>query len=704
MPRLYPLERTRNIGIIAHIDAGKTTVTERVLFYTGISHKIGEVHEGAAVMDWMEQERERGITITAATTTCFWTHTLKKESDKNKESEHRINIIDTPGHVDFTVEVERSLRVLDGAVMVFDAVEGVESQSETVWRQADKYHVPRIAFINKLDRTGADFEGSLASIEKKLTDNAVPLQLPIGLEKEFEGIIDLLELKAYYFDGVNGEKIRKEEIPANMKEQVLLRREKIVEKIVDQDEHFMEQYLEGKEISVDELKMVLRKATIAGKLVPVLTGAALRNKGIQLILDAVLDYLPSPLDVPPVLAIKVKDNSEIVVETKDDIPFAALAFKLADDPFVGSLTYIRVYAGTLQAGSYVLNTTTDNKERVGRLVQMHANKREDINEVYAGDIAAVVGLKNTTTGDTLCDPANPLVLEKIIFPEPVISVKVEPASKADQEKLSLALHRLSLEDPTFRVRSDQETGDTLISGMGEVHLEVIVDRLLREFKVSANVGQPRVAYKETIVKEAEAHGQYIRQSGGRGQYGDVKVKVEPLERGKGFEFVNAIRGGIIPQEYIPAVKKGVEEALGKGVVAGYPVVDVKVTLFDGSYHEVDSSEAAFKIAGSIAFQEGAKKAGPIVLEPIMRFEVTVPEEYFGDITGDLNSRRAQIKDVENKEKVKIVHGSVPLASMFGYATKLRSLTQGRGFYYMEPDHYEKVPDSIVAQIVGATGK
>ena len=704
MPRLYPLERTRNIGIIAHIDAGKTTVTERVLFYTGISHKIGEVHEGAAVMDWMEQERERGITITAATTTCFWTHTLKKESDKNKESEHRINIIDTPGHVDFTVEVERSLRVLDGAVMVFDAVEGVESQSETVWRQADKYHVPRIAFINKLDRTGADFEGSLASIEKKLTDNAVPLQLPIGLEKEFEGIIDLLELKAYYFDGVNGEKIRKEEIPANMKEQVLLRREKIVEKIVDQDEHFMEQYLEGKEISVDELKMVLRKATIAGKLVPVLTGAALRNKGIQLILDAVLDYLPSPLDVPPVLAIKVKDNSEIVVETKDDIPFAALAFKLADDPFVGSLTYIRVYAGTLQAGSYVLNTTTDNKERVGRLVQMHANKREDINEVYAGDIAAVVGLKNTTTGDTLCDPANPLVLEKIIFPEPVISVKVEPASKADQEKLSLALHRLSLEDPTFRVRSDQETGDTLISGMGEVHLEVIVDRLLREFKVSANVGQPRVAYKETIVKEAEAHGQYIRQSGGRGQYGDVKVKVEPLERGKGFEFVNAIRGGIIPQEYIPAVKKGVEEALGKGVVAGYPVVDVKVTLFDGSYHEVDSSEAAFKIAGSIAFQEGAKKAGPIVLEPIMRFEVTVPEEYFGDITGDLNSRRAQIKDVENKEKVKIVHGSVPLASMFGYATKLRSLTQGRGFYYMEPDHYEKVPDNIVAQIVGATGK
>ncbi len=704
MPRLYPLERTRNIGIIAHIDAGKTTVTERVLFYTGISHKIGEVHEGAAVMDWMEQERERGITITAATTTCFWTHTSKKELDKNKESEHRINIIDTPGHVDFTVEVERSLRVLDGAVMVFDAVEGVESQSETVWRQADKYHVPRIAFINKLDRTGADFEGSLTSIEKKLTDNAVPLQLPIGLEKEFEGVVDLLELKAYYFDGDNGEKIRKEEIPSNMKEQVLARRAKVVEKIVEQDEHKMEQYLEGKEISVDELKMVLRRATIAGKLVPVLTGAALRNKGIQLILDAVLDFLPSPLDVPPVFAIKVKDNSEIVVETKDDIPFAALAFKLADDPFVGSLTYIRVYAGTLHAGTYILNTTTENKERVGRLVQMHANKREDINEVYAGDIAAVVGLKNTTTGDTLCDPANPLVLEKIVFPEPVISVKVEPASKADQEKLSLALHRLSLEDPTFRVRSDQETGDTLISGMGEVHLEVIVDRLLREFKVSANVGQPRVAYKETIMKEAEAHGQYIRQSGGRGQYGDVEVKVEPLERGKGFEFVNAIRGGIIPQEYIPAVRKGVEEALGKGVVAGYPVVDVKVTLFDGSYHEVDSSEAAFKIAGSIAFQEGAKKASPIVLEPIMRFEVTVPEEYFGDITGDLNSRRAQIKDVENKEKVKIVHGSVPLASMFGYATKLRSLTQGRGFYYMEPDHYEKVPDNIVAQIVGAVAK
>lgn len=704
MPRSHPLERIRNIGIIAHIDAGKTTVTERILFYTGISHKIGEVHEGQAIMDWMEQERERGITITAATTTCFWTPTHARantqQQTSNKANEYRINIIDTPGHVDFTVEVERSLRVLDGAVIVFDGVEGVESQSETVWRQADKYHVPRVAFINKLDRTGADFEGSLASIEKKLTDHAVPLYIPMGLEREFEGVIGLLEFKAYYFDGEHGERVRVQEVPDAWKEKALAWRKKSIEKIVEHDEALFEHYLGGKEIALEELKRVLREATIHAALIPVLTGAALRNKGIQLILDAVVDYLPSPLDIPSAKAIHPKTNEEIIVDTDDTSPFTALAFKLADDPFVGSLTYIRVYAGVLEAGSYVLNTTTGNKERVGRILRMHANKREDVNEIYAGDIAAVVGVKNTTTGDTLCDPSHPLILESIEFPEPVISVKVEPASKADQEKLSLALHRLSLEDPTFRVRGDQETGDTLISGMGEVHLEVIVDRLLREFKVTANVGKPRVAYKETITKEAEARGQYIKQSGGRGQYGDVEMKVEPMGRGEGFEFVDAIRGGIIPQEYIPAIKKGVEEALAKGILGGYPVVDVKATIFDGSYHEVDSSEAAFKIAGSMAFQQGAKRAGPILLEPIMRFEVTVPEEYFGDITGDLNARRAQIKDVETKEKVKVVHGLVPLATMFGYATHLRSLTQGRGFYYMEPHHYEKVPDSIAQQIIG----
>lgn len=702
MPRQYSLEKTRNIGIIAHIDAGKTTTTERVLFYTGISHKIGEVHEGQAIMDWMVQERERGITITAATTTCFWIPTYLRDADKpgEKAHEYRINIIDTPGHVDFTVEVERSLRVLDGAVVVLDAVEGVEAQSETVWHQADKYKVPRVVFVNKLDRTGASFERSVQSIHKKLTNAAIVMQLPIGSEKDFEGVIDLLTMKAYYFDGEHGEKIRIEEIPAAMKQEAEKARHKLVEEIVGEDEKAMEQYLEGKEPSVDTLKAILRKGTIKGTLIPVFTGASLRNKGVQLILDSVIDYLPSPLDIPATKGIDLKNDQELTLETRDDGPFVSLAFKIADDPFVGSLTYIRVYSGTLNAGSYVLNTTSGAKERVGRLVRLHANKREDITEVYSGDIAAIVGLKNTTTGDTLCDPERPIMLERITFPEPVISVKVEPKTKNDQEKLSTSLHRLALEDPTFRMSVDQETGDTLIAGMGEVHLEVIVDRLLREFKVDANVGKPRVAYKETITKEADAHGQYIRQSGGRGQYGDVKIKIEPLEPGKGFEFVNAIRGGIIPQEYIPAVKKGVQEALDKGVIAGYPVVDVKVTLYDGSYHEVDSSEAAFKIAGSIAFQDGAKKAGPILLEPIMRVEVTIPEEFFGDITGDLNSRRAQIQDVENHEKVKVIHALAPLAQMFGYATQLRSLTQGRGFYYMEPHHYEKVPESIVQQIVG----
>ncbi len=708
MPAQYPLEKTRNIGIIAHIDAGKTTTTERVLFYTGISHKIGEVHEGQAIMDWMEQEKERGITITAATTTCFWVSTREKakakegrEEELKKEYEHRINIIDTPGHVDFTVEVERSLRVLDGAVVILDAVEGVEAQSETVWHQADKYHVPRIVFINKLDRIGASFVDSVSSIRKKLTDKVVVMQIPIGLEKDLSGVIDLLEEKAYYFDGEHGEKVRSEDVPAEYKEALKKARHEMVEKIVEHEEKAMEEYLEGKKINIDRLRIILRSATVKGELIPIFSGASLRNKGVQLILDAVIDYLPSPLDVPSAKAIKSKTGEELMLKPESDGIFAALAFKIADDPFVGSLTYIRVYSGVLNAGSYVLNTTTGNKERIGRIVRVHANKREDITEVYAGDIAAIVGLKKTTTGDTLCDPATPLVLERIIFPDPVISVRVEPKSKADQEKLSLSLHRLALEDPTFRMSIDQETGDTIISGMGEVHLEVIVDRLLREFKVGASVGRPRVAYRETITKEAEAQGQYIRQSGGRGQYGDVTIKVEPNEKGKGFEFINGIRGGIIPQEFIPAVKKGVQEAVDKGVVGGYSLVDLKVTLFDGSYHDVDSSEAAFKIAGSIALQSAAKKAGPILLEPIMRLEVTVPEEFFGDITGDLNSRRAQIADVEQREKVKVIHGTAPLAEMFGYATQLRSLTQGRGFYYMELDHYAKVPENIVQTIVGA---
>lgn len=711
MPVQYPLEKTRNIGIIAHIDAGKTTTTERILFYTGISHKIGEVHEGQAIMDWMEQEKERGITITAATTTCFWVSTRQKakaeegkEAQLKKEYEHRINIIDTPGHVDFTVEVERSLRVLDGAVVILDAVEGVEAQSETVWRQADKYHVPRIVFINKLDRIGASFNDSVSSIQKKLTSNVVIMQIPMGLEKDFSGVIDLLEEKAYYFDGEHGEKVRSEDIPAEYQGAVRDARHDMVEKIVEHEEEAMEEYLEGKEITPTRLREILRSATVKGELVAIFTGASLRNKGVQLILDAVIDYLPSPLDVPLVKAMNSKTGEEAALKPESDGVFAALAFKIADDPFVGSLTYIRVYSGVLKAGSYVLNTTTGNKERIGRIVRVHANKREDITEVWAGDIAAIVGLKNTTTGDTLCDPATPLVLERITFPDPVISVRVEPKSKADQEKLSLSLHRLALEDPTFRMSIDHETGDTIISGMGEVHLEVIVDRLLREFKVGASVGRPRVAYRETITKEAEAQGRYIRQSGGRGQYGDVTIKLEPNEKGKGFEFINAIRGGIIPQEFIPAVKKGVQEAVDKGIVAGYPLVDLKVTLFDGSYHEVDSSEAAFKIAGSIALQSGAKKAGPILLEPIMRLEVTVPEEFFGDVTGDLNSRRAQITDVEQREKVKIIHGTAPLAEMFGYATQIRSLTQGRGFYYMEPHHYEKVPESIVQEIIGVSEK
>ncbi|TSC96690.1 MAG: elongation factor G [Parcubacteria group bacterium Athens1014_26] len=616
--RTYPLDKVRDIGIIAHIDAGKTTTSERVLFYTGISHKIGEVHEGEAVMDWMEQERERGLTITSAATTCFWTPTY---NHGDKKFEHRINLIDTPGHIDFTVEVKRSLRVLDGAVVVFDGVSGVEPQSETNWRYADEYNVPRICFINKLDRLGASFNDSLKSIREKLNPNAIAIQIPIGLESAFEGIIDLIRMKAYRFEGEHGEKVIESEIPENMKTEAGKFRHELIEKIVENDDVLMASYLEGKEPPIEDLKRVLRVATIKGKLTPVLAGSSLKNKGVQLMLDAVVDYLPSPMDMPPVKGIDIKNGGTLERTANDDEPFAALAFKIAADPFVGSLTYFRLYSGVLKRGSYILNATKDFKERVGRMVRMHANQREEIDEIYAGDIGAIVGLKNTTTGDTLCDPENPIILEKIIFPQPVISIKIEPKTKADQEKMGIALHRLGEEDPTFRVSGDAETGETIISGMGELHLEVLVERMKREFGVFSNVGRPQVAYRETIRKEAEAEGKYIRQSGGRGQYGHVRIKVEPQEGGKGFEFVNAIKGGIIPQEFIPAVEKGVREALDKGVVAGFPVTDVCVTLYDGSYHEVDSSESAFKIAASMAFQEAAKRANPVLLEPIMKIQV-----------------------------------------------------------------------------------
>ncbi len=683
--REYQLKDTRNIGIIAHIDAGKTTFTERILFYTGISHKIGEVHEGEAIMDWMEQERERGITITSAATTCFW-------------QKNRINIIDTPGHVDFTVEVERSLRVLDGAVVLFDGVAGVEAQSETVWRQADKYNVPRMCFINKLDRMGASFEKSVASIRDRLTDNIVLMQWPIGVEKDFVGVIDLMDEKAVYFEGDHGETIKRENIPEDLKDKAKALRNKMIERIVEEDEKLMESYLEGNVLSKEELKQALRKAVIAGKVIPIFTGTALQNKGVQLILDAVVDYLPSPIDVPSIKGVDPKSGKEIIREASDEEPFAALAYKIADDPFIGTLTYIRIYSGLLKAGSYALNTTTGEKERISRLVRMHSNKREEIQEVCAGDIAAVIGLKKTTTGDTLCDIEKPIILENIIFPEPVISIKVEPKTKTDQEKLSMSLHRLAMEDPTFKMKVDHETGDTILSGMGELHLEIIVDRLFREFKVSATIGKPQVAYRETITKEAEARGQYIKQSGGRGQYGDVELKVEPQDSGQGFKFVNAIKSGTIPQEFIPAVEKGVREAIDKGVIAGYQMVDVKVTVFDGSYHDVDSSEAAFKIAASMAFQEAAKKAGPVLLEPIMRLEVNVPEKYFGDVTGDLNSKRAQINEVEDREKIKVIQTQAPLSGMFGYATQLRSLTQGRGSFSMEFLKYERVPANIAEEI------
>jgi len=689
----YPIEKVRNIGIIAHIDAGKTTVSERVLFYTGISHKIGEVHEGAAIMDWMEQERERGITITAAATTTFWTptHLLSDE--------HRINIIDTPGHIDFTAEVQRSLRVLDGAVVVFDGVAGVEPQSETVWRQADKYGVPRLCFINKLDRMGASFEKSLQSIRERLTLNAVPVNLPIGLEEKFEGIIDLIEEKIIHFLGEHGEKAEFSEIPENLKEEAKKGRKYLIEKVVETDDKLMEEYLEGAEISKGEIRQAMRKAVIANKLVPVFCGSALKNKGIQMVLDGVVDYLPSPIDLPPTKGIIPRTDKETTRRPDENEPFAALAFKVATDPYVGSLTYFRVYSGKLAKGSYVLNSTKDSKERIGRILLMHANEREEIDEIKAGEIGAAVGLKNTTTGDTLSDEEHPIILERIVFPEPVISQKIEPKTKADQEKMGLALRRLSEEDPTFRIKTDFETGETIISGMGELHLEIIVERMKREFKVGANVGRPQVAYKETIKKIAEAEGKYIRQSGGRGQYGHVWLRVEPAERGSGFEFINEIKGGVIPQEFIPAAEKGVIEAMGKGVKAGHPMVDMKVALYDGSYHEVDSSEAAFKIAASMALQEASKRATVVLLEPIMKVEVVVPEQFFGDITGDLNSKRGKIEQMSERAMMKVVDAKVPLSEMFGYATKLRSMSQGRASYTMEFDHYEEVPANVAELII-----
>jgi elongation factor G len=696
--REYPIEKTRDIGIIAHIDAGKTTVSERILYYTGVSHKIGEVHEGEAIMDWMDQERERGITITSAATTCFWTQTYKTPEERAKK-EYRINLIDTPGHIDFTVEVQRSLRVLDGAVVVFDGVAGVEPQSETVWHQADKFKVPRICFINKLDRMGASFIKSLDSIKERLNPNAIPVQLNIGTEQDFTGVIDLLQMKAYAFSGEKGESFNEIEIPENLVAEAEKMHHELIEKIVENDEGLMNRYLEGEEIGIDDLRKNLRKATIEGKIIPVFCGSALRNKGVQFLLDGIVDYLPSPLDLPPVKGFDPKTGEEIERKASDDEPFTALAFKVATDPFVGSLTYFRVYSGTLTRGSYVYNASKNQKERAGRIVRMHSNHREEVEEIFAGDIAALVGLKSTTTGDTLCDENHPIILEKIEFPEPVISMRIEPKTKADQEKMGVALRKLAEEDPTFQIHSDQETGETIISGMGELHLDVLVDRMRREFKVEVNTGRPQVAYKETIKGMAEAEGKYIRQSGGRGQYGHVWLRVEPLERGKHFDFVNQIRSGAIPQEFIPAVEKGVKEAVQKGVIAGYPLEDISITLYDGSFHEVDSSEFAFKIAASMALQEAVKNANPIILEPIMKVQVIAPAKFLGDVTGDLNSRRARIEQISDRLDTKVIDAKVPLAEMFGYVTNLRSLTEGRGFITMEFDHYEEVPRHIAEQII-----
>jgi elongation factor G len=672
---------------MAHIDAGKTTTTERILYYTGVTYKMGEVDEGTAVMDWMVQEQERGITITSAATTCFW-------------EDHRINIIDTPGHVDFTIEVERSLRVLDGAVALFDSVAGVEPQSETVWRQADKYGVPRIAFMNKMDRVGADFFMSVDSMIERLGARPVPLQIPIGAENEFRGHIDLVRMKAIYFDDETlGAKYVEGDIPDRIMPMAREYREKMIEALADVDDNIMDKFLKGEEVLVEEIKAAIRKGTAQLKLTPVLCGSAFRNKGIQLLLDAIVDYLPSPLDVPPVTGISPKDGSKITRHVDDSEPFSALAFKVMTDPFVGQLTFIRVYSGKLPAGSYVYNSTKDTRERVGRLLTMHANKREDIKEVSAGDIAAVVGLRHTLTGDTLCDEKNPIILVSMEFPEPVMSVAIEPKTKADQEKLSQALSKLAQEDPSFKVSFNEETGQTIISGMGELHLEIIVDRLLREFKVSANIGKPQVAYKETIRSVSKAEGKFVRQTGGRGQYGHVLIEVEPLEPGKGFEFVNAIVGGAIPREYISAVEKGIKEAVDRGILAGYPIVDIKAKLYDGSYHEVDSSELAFKIAGSIGFREAAKKAKPVLLEPIMSVEAVTPEEFLGDVIGDLSSRRGKVQSIERRGNAQVIRAHAPLSEMFGYATDLRSMTQGRATYTMQFSHYEEVPKGVSEEIV-----
>ncbi len=685
MPRSFPLEKTRNIGIMAHIDAGKTTTTERILFYTGRTHKLGETHEGAATMDWMEQEQERGITITSAATTAQWKDT-------------RINIIDTPGHVDFTVEVERSLRVLDGAVTVLCAKGGVEPQSETVWRQAEKYGVPRMIFVNKMDIMGADFFRVVGMVKDRLKANAVPVQLPIGAEDSFVGIIDLVEMKAEIYKDELGKEFDVTDIPDDMKDLADEWREKLVESVAETDEELMMKFLEGEELTVKEIKTAIRKETIAGNMIPMLCGSAYRNKGVQMMLDAVIDYMPSPLDIPPIKGVNPDTGEEDVRKTSDSEPFAALAFKIMADPFVGKLAFFRVYSGTLSSGSYVYNSVKGKKERIGRILQMHANKREELQEVYAGDIAAAVGLKDTTTGDTLCDEKHEIILESMEFPDPVIEIAIEPKTKAGQEKMGIALAKLAEEDPTFKTYTNEETGQTIIAGMGELHLEIIVDRLLREFKVEANVGKPQVSYKETITANADVDHKYAKQSGGRGQYGHVKIRIYPRDPGEGFEFKNSIVGGAIPKEYIPKIEEGIREAMQNGPIAGYQVVDVGVELYDGSYHEVDSSEMAFKIAASMAFREAVKKAKPVLLEPIFKVEVTVPEEYMGDVIGDISSRRGRIEGSDMNLGAVAVRGMVPLSEMFGYATDLRSKTQGRGVYVMQMDHFEKLPDSMVEKI------
>ncbi len=712
MQRDYPLERVRNFGIIAHIDAGKTTTSERILYYTGQTHKIGEVHDGETVTDWMEQERERGITITAAAITCFWTKLDEDQNDKDKK--YRFNIIDTPGHIDFTVEVKRSLRVLDGAVVVFDGVAGVEPQSETNWRYADEAQVPRICFINKLDRTGASFERSYASILERLNKDAIRMQIPIGLEDKFEGVVDLLTMKSFRQEGEMGEKVVEGEVPADMKAEAEKYRAELVDKIAGEDDVLSHAYLEGKEISLPDLKRVLRKAVINNKIFPVFTGSALKNKGVQLVLDAVVDYLPSPLDMPPIKALDANTGEPVERHASDEEPFSALVFKLQSDPFVGQLSFFRVYSGTLEAGSYIYNATTGDKERLGRIVRLQANEREEVKKVFAGEIAAAVGLKTTRTSHTLSDEAHPIILEQIKFPEPVISLRIEPKTKADQEKMGMALKKLADEDPTFRITTDPETAETLISGVGELQLEIMVDRMKREFSVEANVGKPQVAYKETITKEAEAESKYIKQTGGRGQYGHVNLRVKPLDktvdpedlpkntkRDGNFEFINSIKGGAIPQEFIPAVEKGIREGMERGVQAHFKLVDISVELYDGSYHDVDSSEIAFKIAGSMALQEAARRAGPVILEPIMKIEVVAPDKFMGDITGNLSGKRGAIESITERTNLKVISAKVPLAEMFGYITSLRSMTEGRGNVSMEFDHYEAVPQNVAQTIIEA---